>query len=161
MEHKTIYELIAEYSNGTLSPAAREQLRHLIDNDREARKYPGSRETTKNNTGTRKTFTARSLGKLLRNINTHSPEEQTPAPDYRNCYCSLCRFNPALYIPGYTIDVCPGATSCSNSNRTRQRESCTQLRQRRNCQPNLLGIFPHRGSRRFDYCKRLSGRITI
>ncbi len=38
MEHKTIYELIAEYSNGTLSPAAREQLRHLIDNDKEARK---------------------------------------------------------------------------------------------------------------------------
>ena len=38
MEHKTIYELIAEYSNGTLSPAAQEQLRHLIDNDKEARK---------------------------------------------------------------------------------------------------------------------------
>ena len=71
------------------------------------------------------------------------------------------RWMTMLDIQGVAIDVCPGATSCSNSNRTRQRESCTQLRQRRNCQPNLLDIFPHRGSRRFDYCKRLSGRIAI
>lgn len=74
MEQKTIYELIADYSNGSLSPADAEQLRQLVDTDMEARQLFRD---------------IRQAEKLLKTI--HGQDTLSPREDWKNFSRTLAR----------------------------------------------------------------------